>query len=570
MPNDLVTPENTITSAPQQGQIITGPTGATWQVILGGRLFNTQTGQISNTATYKNGQVLINNEPLFNADSSGALSPIDSQYGSIQEAIAGYKQANPAPIAPTAATPKTREQIAAGIDRGQYTKTTPGQPAGQVVYSDPRSGQYIALDQNYYNQRSQYSPFNQSKEYTQYLVPDIQRGVRGGDLQRVVQDLTNPDTGSYSQGQLYVGYGAPPTGQPTTSFDQAAYDAAVNQAYQNQSNSTNQQNTLEQQQYQRALDLYNNNNAPVNGVPQYGTTFGNKKYGLLNVGGNSYNVSQSGYLFSPDGQSSGLRVDDNGNVYSLLGDTPQLAYQLPAGYTGSLGSGGISGAVSGQPTTGTNTPSPATIGGTVPSTGFNVQQAATGATNANNSNIGGATPVAPQTAPLTGYNPNAYDYTASPGYQFAFNEGLRALNRGYAAAGQRLSGNRAAGLIQYGQQAATSQYNQDFNRLATLAGFGNAATGSVANAANQVGANNAQILANTGAAQANQINQAGQFNAAGILGNSRALGGTISNLFSGGGIGNFFNNPGASTGGYQSGSGFGISSNYNVPGFGTG
>lgn len=95
---------------------------------------------------------------------------------------------------------------------------------------------------------------------------------------------------------------------------------------------------------------------------------------------------------------------------------------------------------------------------------------------------------------------------ATPGYQFAFNEGQRALESSAAARGGLFSGAAAKALTKYGQGVADQQYGTHLNRLAGLAGLAQTAT----NQTNQLGmatANNVgQNMMNAGAARASGIN----------------------------------------------------------------
>ena len=63
-------------------------------------------------------------------------------------------------------------------------------------------------------------------------------------------------------------------------------------------------------------------------------------------------------------------------------------------------------------------------------------------------------------------------FTASPGYDFRMQQGVQALERGAAARGRQFSGAQGKALMGYGQNLATEDYNQNFNRLAALAGYG--------------------------------------------------------------------------------------------------
>jgi hypothetical protein len=114
------------------------------------------------------------------------------------------------------------------------------------------------------------------------------------------------------------------------------------------------------------------------------------------------------------------------------------------------------------------------------------------------------------------------DLTMDPGYQFRLNEGNKAINAGAAARGLGNSGATLKALAKYGQDFATNEYgnayNRQYGRLSQLAGFGqsaNAANNSAAQnygnnvSSNQIGLGNA--IASSNIAQANmQGNLLGQ------------------------------------------------------------
>ena len=60
---------------------------------------------------------------------------------------------------------------------------------------------------------------------------------------------------------------------------------------------------------------------------------------------------------------------------------------------------------------------------------------------------------------------NPSSITSTPGYQFAYNQGLEAVNRTAAAKGQLGSGNRLYDLTNYGQGLASQTYNDTVNQL---------------------------------------------------------------------------------------------------------
>lgn len=129
------------------------------------------------------------------------------------------------------------------------------------------------------------------------------------------------------------------------------------------------------------------------------------------------------------------------------------------------------------------------------------------------------------------------DYSAfykSPGYDFRFDEGQRAIERSAAARGGLMSGGMGRELTRYGQGFASGEFNNYANRLASLAGIGQTAVGQSGQlgsaAAGQVGQTSGQlgqtILAG-GQAQASGIVGAGNAWATGIEGAAGALGGAV-------------------------------------------
>jgi hypothetical protein len=90
------------------------------------------------------------------------------------------------------------------------------------------------------------------------------------------------------------------------------------------------------------------------------------------------------------------------------------------------------------------------------------------------------------------------DFQQDPGYQFRLTEGLRALDRQAAARGGLISGAALKAAGRYGQDYASGEYGNAFNRyqvnrsnqlnpLAALAGMGQTATNALSNAASQYG-----------------------------------------------------------------------------------
>jgi len=122
------------------------------------------------------------------------------------------------------------------------------------------------------------------------------------------------------------------------------------------------------------------------------------------------------------------------------------------------------------------------------------------------------------------------DFQADPGYAFRLSEGMKALEGRAAARGGLLSGNTLRGITNYGQEAASQEYTNAFNRyqvnranrlnpLENLMGAARSSTNQLAGAANVLGQTQSQNIQN-----------AGQARASGYVGSANAL----SNALSGG------------------------------------
>jgi len=138
-------------------------------------------------------------------------------------------------------------------------------------------------------------------------------------------------------------------------------------------------------------------------------------------------------------------------------------------------------------------------------------------------------------------------FQADPGYAFRMSEGMKALERSAASRGGLLSGATLRGIQRYGQDLASQEYTNAFNRyqaertgtlnpLQSLAGTAQTSANTLGQQAGQYGANVSNILGAYGSsAQANALN-AGNAQASGYIG----LGNVVS-----GGIGqgiNFYQN----------------------------
>jgi hypothetical protein len=171
------------------------------------------------------------------------------------------------------------------------------------------------------------------------------------------------------------------------------------------------------------------------------------------------------------------------------------------------------------------------------------------------------------TAPGGDYNRNftLADFQRDPGYQFRMDQGEQALERSAAARGGLTSGGTGMALERYGQDYASGEFsnaynrfNNDrttrFNRLASIAGVGQTAATQTANMGTQV----------AGQVGENQIG-AGNARAAGYMAGGNAISGGANNignyfmmrqfLGNGGGGGGMPPNPFYGTSNYSSGSG---------------
>lgn len=100
-------------------------------------------------------------------------------------------------------------------------------------------------------------------------------------------------------------------------------------------------------------------------------------------------------------------------------------------------------------------------------------------------NGGAAVPGGPQTLPgaTGGTAPGSGGFSATdwvrstPGYEFNFNEGARALNTRLAGQGRLQSGDAQREAVRYGQNYGDRIYNDQYNRLASIAGAGQVASG---------------------------------------------------------------------------------------------
>jgi hypothetical protein len=117
-------------------------------------------------------------------------------------------------------------------------------------------------------------------------------------------------------------------------------------------------------------------------------------------------------------------------------------------------------------------------------------------------------------------------FQQDPGYAFRQSEGMKALERSAAARGNLMSGSTLKGIQRFGQDLASQEYQNAFNRyqversarlnpLQSLMGSGQSATNVMTGAAGQMGQNEASNIYNAGQARASgYIGQANALNTA--------------------------------------------------------
>jgi hypothetical protein len=162
----------------------------------------------------------------------------------------------------------------------------------------------------------------------------------------------------------------------------------------------------------------------------------------------------------------------------------------------------------------------------------------------------GSGPLAPWNQTFT--PPTGVNEINDPGYQFRLNTGLNTLTNSAAARGGLLSTGTAKNLEDYAQNSASSEYSNvynrslndyltnfnvyntnstnTYNRLASLAGLGQTATGTAGQLGQQAANTTANIDLTTGQQQGNDLMAAGAANASGYVGAANAISSGISSL----------------------------------------
>jgi len=129
-------------------------------------------------------------------------------------------------------------------------------------------------------------------------------------------------------------------------------------------------------------------------------------------------------------------------------------------------------------------------------------------------------------------------FQQDPGYAFRMSEGMKALERGAAARGGLLSGASMKGLQRYGQDLASQEYQNAFNRygierdrrmnpLQSLAGVGQTSAQQVGAAGQNMASNIGNALGAYGQGAGQAMGAAAQARASGYVGGANSLSGAL-------------------------------------------
>lgn len=135
------------------------------------------------------------------------------------------------------------------------------------------------------------------------------------------------------------------------------------------------------------------------------------------------------------------------------------------------------------------------------------------------------------------------DFQADPSYAFRMREGLKALDRQAAARGGLISGGALKAAQAYGQDLASQEYMNAFNRFQTnrtnllnplqaMSGTGQTAANTLTTAGQNMGTNVSNAMGTSGAAQIGGVTGAADARASGYLGAQESWNKAITNALS--------------------------------------
>jgi hypothetical protein len=129
-------------------------------------------------------------------------------------------------------------------------------------------------------------------------------------------------------------------------------------------------------------------------------------------------------------------------------------------------------------------------------------------------------------------------FKADPSYAFRMSEGMKALERSAAARGGLLSGATLKGIQRYGQDLASTEFTNAFNRYQAertgtlnpyqaLAGTAQSGANTLGQQAGQMGTNISNALGAYGSAAQSNIIGSGNAQASGYMGGANAIAGGV-------------------------------------------
>ena len=129
-------------------------------------------------------------------------------------------------------------------------------------------------------------------------------------------------------------------------------------------------------------------------------------------------------------------------------------------------------------------------------------------------------------------------FKADPSYAFRMSEGMKALERSAASRGGLLSGATLKGIQRYGQDLASTEYQNAFNRyqaeragtlnpFQALAGTAQSGANVLGQQAGQMGSNISNALGAYGSAAQSNIIGSGNAQASGYMGGANAIAGGV-------------------------------------------
>lgn len=261
------------------------------------------------------------------------------------------------------------------------------------------------------------------------------------------------------------------------------------------------------------------------------------------------------YLTDPVRGAGG--ANGTGQGFSFDGSNLSQPILGAGGVAGSGTSPGFNGGGMGQPVVGGGGPAGTGGAGTVNPTARGPMTSNPAGTYTGNPLIDGGSTKPSQLNPFSSWTqqfvaPTAATEQNDPGYQFRMQQGEDAITNQASALGTTGSGATGAALQRYGQDYASNEYNNvyqrqlgqydqnynifnnnqsnQFNRLASIAGLGQTSTNQLAGAGSQLGNNVSNTLNQVGGQIGQNLQNSAAAQASGYVGAANAYGGAINGI----------------------------------------